>query len=385
MKATPPPPSAEAEAASEALQTLIRQEISAAGGWIPFSRFMQMALYAPHHGYYTGGAQKIGAAGDFITAPALTPLFGQTLARQIHALLPQTAGNLYEFGAGTGDLAAVLLQSCPDTLQHYYIVEISPELAERQRRRIVELAPETAHKVTHLTELPDRFDGVIIGNEVLDAMPCEIVRFSQGGYHRMGVAFSDRHFMLQPGPLENPALRQAAEQYIPRMEGYTSELHPEQYAFVHTLGRKLARGALILIDYGFDAAQYYHPQRRDGTLIGHYRHHTVHDPFFHPGLTDLSTHVNFTDTAQAGTDAGLDLIGYAAQAPFLINLGLLDLLAARFPPEATASPEYLREAANVHKLTAEHEMGELFKTIAFGRGITVDWQGFASGDICHKL
>lgn len=385
MKTTLPFPDTAALASIEALQTLIRKEITTTGGWIPFSRFMQMALYAPLYGYYSGGAQKIGAAGDFITAPALTSLFGQTLARQINALLPQTAGNLYEFGAGEGDLAAALLQSCPDTITQYFILELSPDLKERQQQRIAALAPEHAHKVVHLTELPASFDGIIIGNEVLDAMPCEIIRFHQGNYEQMGVTLSGRHFTFQPQPLKNPSLHQSAAQYIPRIEGYTSELHPEQHAFIRTLSQKLIRGAMIFIDYGFDAAQYYHPQRHNGTLIGHYRHRTVHDPFFHPGLTDLTAHVNFTDIAQAGTDAGLDLIGYTTQAFFLLNLGITGILANRFPDATAPSSDYLREAANIHKLTAEHEMGELFKVIAFGRNIGVEWPGFEHGDICHKL
>ncbi len=378
-----PAPSATAAAASQALQALIAQEIRGNGGWIPFSRFMELALYAPQYGYYTGGAHKIGAAGDFITAPTLTPLFGQTLARQLAVLLPQTAGNLYEFGAGTGALAATLLQNLSDGLKHYYIIEVSPELAERQRRYIAEHAPAAVDKVTHLSALPEQFDGIIIGNEVLDAMPCEIVQRQDDGFQQIGVILDDNDaFTQQARPLTAPQLSAAAHTYFPACAPYTSELHPAQHAFMHTLAEKLTRGAVILIDYGFDAAQYYHPQRHMGTLIGHYRHHTVHDPFFHIGLTDLTAHVNFTDIAQAGTDAGLDLIGYTTQANFLLNLGITEALAATASPESAA---YLREAAAMQQLIDQHEMGELFKVIAFGRDIDVDWQGFAFGDICHKL
>ncbi|MDO4641733.1 MAG: class I SAM-dependent methyltransferase [Neisseria sp.] len=384
MKTTLPSPSAEALVSSEKLQSLIRQEIDDSGGWIPFSRFMTLALYAPQYGYYTGGSHKIGAAGDFVTAPMLTPLFGRALARQFSRLLPQTAGNVYEFGAGTGDLAASLLASCPE-IQFYYIIELSPELADRQRACLASRVPQYVHKVVHLETLPEVLDGVVIGNEVLDAMPCERVAYSSQQYQRIGVAVSDRHFVLEPRVLRDESLLQAAMQYIPPQEGYTSELHPEQHGFVRTLGQKLERGAVILIDYGFDAAQYYHPQRSDGTLIGHYRHHTVHDPFFQIGLADLTAHVNFTDIAQAGTEVGLDLIGYANQAAFLLNLGITELLAEQFSPEHTGSPEYVREAAALQQLTAQHEMGELFKVIAFGKQIEVDWAGFTYGDICHKL
>lgn len=379
-----PAPSATAAAASQALCRIIRTEIQNHGGWIPFSRFMELALYAPRYGYYTGGSHKIGGSGDFITAPTLSPLFGQTLARQLAGLLPQTAGNVYEFGAGTGALAATLLQNLSDGLKHYYIIEVSPELAERQRAHIAEAAPEAAGKVTHLSSLPDTFDGIIIGNEVLDAMPVEIVRHAHNQWQQMGVSLADdSSFIQQAKPLPPSALSQAATSYFPHSpQPYTSELHPAQHAFMHTLAEKLQRGGIILIDYGFDAAQYYHPQRHMGTLIGHYRHHTVHDPFFHIGLTDLTAHVNFTDIAQAGTDAGLDLIGYATQAHFLLNLGITDIMAHHADP---ASADYIRSAAAIHKLTSQHEMGELFKVIAFGRNIGIDWQGFSHSDICHKL
>lgn len=380
---TLPPPSADGQAASNQLSQHIRQTINQAGGWISFAQFMQMALYTPQYGYYTGGAHKIGAAGDFITAPTLSPLFGQTLARQFSALLPQTAGNLYEFGAGTGALAATLLNHLSGSLSgHYYIIELSAELAERQRQHIRQFAPELADKAIHLTELPETFDGIIIGNEVLDAIPCEIIRQQDNQLYHMGVTATANGFDWQQHPLASPELTRLTQQYFPPALDYTSELHPAQYAFIHTLSQKLARGALLMIDYGFDAAQYYHPQRNQGTLIGHYRHHTVHTPFQHVGLTDLTAHVNFTDIAQAGTDAGLDLIGYTTQANFLLNLGITEILTTLADPD---SAEYIREAGHLHKLIGQHEMGELFKVIAFGKNIDIDWQGFISGDICHKL
>lgn len=377
-----PDPSATAAASSQALQSLIADEIRQNSNFIPFSRFMELALYTPGYGYYTGGAHKIGAAGDFITAPTISPLFGQTLARQLAGLLPQTAGNIYEFGAGTGELATTLLQQLSDGLNHYYIIEVSNELAERQKQCILEKVPQAAAKVIHLTALPEQFDGIIIGNEVLDAMPCEIVKREHGGFWQMGVALENQSFIQTARPLEQQELLKAAAGYFPASEPYTSELHPAQHAFIRTLAEKLVRGGMIFIDYGFDAAQYYHPQRHMGTFIGHYRHHTVHDPFFHIGLTDLTAHVNFTDIAQAATDAGLDLIGYTTQAHFLLNLGITEILAQTAQPD---SADYIRETAAVHQLVGQHEMGELFKVIAFGRNIEVDWQGFMFGDICHKL
>ena len=383
MKPQLPLPSPDAQASSAHLTKLIKNEIKQHQNWIPFSRFMELALYTPQYGYYSGGSHKIGTDGDFITAPTLSPLFGQTLAKQLTELLPQTAGNIYEFGAGTGHLAATLLQNLSDGLNHYYIIELSAELAERQRQHILEhTSPEAAAKVIHLTTLPEHFDGIIIGNEVLDAMPCELVRRSGGRFLQIGVGIENGGFSLIPHTLSDTSLIDAAHSYFPDTEPYTSELHPAQYAFIRTLADKLQRGAVIMIDYGFDAAEYYHPQRHMGTLIGHYRHHTVHDPFFNIGLTDLTAHVNFTDIAQAGTDGGLDLIGYTTQADFLLNLGITELI----PPDiAHDSPAYIQTASALHKLLMPHEMGELFKVIAFGRNISIDWQGFAHGDICHKL
>ncbi|WP_369588106.1 class I SAM-dependent methyltransferase [Kingella oralis] len=375
--------------ASDALTQIIAAEIARQGA-IPFSRFMELALYAPQYGYYTGGAHKIGAAGDFVTAPTLSPLFGQTLARQIAPLLPQTAGNVYEFGAGTGALAATLLNALSGCLNAYYIMELSPELAARQQAYIQQHAPDLAHKVKHLTTLPCSFDGVILGNEVLDAMPIErVCRHENGDFSRVCVGYEAGRFVLRYQSLLDPDLFQAALNYfpdpplLPYAGDYTSELHPAQHAFIRTLAQKLMRGAMIWLDYGFDAAQYYHPERSDGTLIGHHRHHTIHDPFYRVGLTDLTAHVNFSDIAEAGCAAGLDLIGYTNQATFLYNLGILDLLAAQFPQ--TDTPSYFQAAQAVNTLTAQHEMGELFKVMAFGKGVAVDWRGFARGDMCHKL
>ncbi|WP_225748121.1 class I SAM-dependent methyltransferase [Eikenella sp. Marseille-P7795] len=376
-----PEPSAEESASSRALCGLIQQHIRERGGFLPFADFMQLALYQPQYGYYTGGAHKIGAGGDFITAPALTPLFGQTLATQLLPLLPQTAGNVYEFGAGTGELAAQLISELSGSLKHYHIIEVSPDLAERQRRHLAATVPQYLHKISWLAELPAELDGIVIGNEVLDAMPCDIVRREHGQWRLMGVSLNEAgQFQWQstPPPAELAAEAQAL---LPDIDGYTSELHLRQQAFVRTLAQRLARGALLFIDYGFDAAQYYHPQRSGGTLIGHYRHHTVHNPFERVGLTDLTCHVNFTALTEAAVQAGLDLIGYATQAAFLLNLGLTERLAAQGSPESEA---YIRAAA-CQTLLAPQEMGELFKAIAFGRRIDPDWQGFALGDLCHKL
>lgn len=362
--------------------------INANNGAISFAQFMQLALYTPQFGYYTGGAQKIGAAGDFITAPTLSPLFAQTLAQQLTEVLPQTAGNIYEFGAGTGQLASDLLHtlSVSGCLKNYYIIELSSELMKRQRDHILQYAPEFANHVIWLTSLPEHFDGVILGNEVLDAMPVERIRRTQhGDWQRAYVGVEKNQFILNFNEIDDNDLFKAAMQYYPDAlpYSYTSELHLTQHAFIQTLAEKLICGAMIWIDYGFDAKQYYHPQRANGTLIGHHRHHSIHDPFFRVGLTDLTAHINFSDIAEAAVCHGLDLIGYTTQAHFLFNLGLLDLLANQFAH--TDTPAYIQAAHAVQQLTAQHEMGELFKVMALGKNVNVDWQGFALGDMCHKL
>ena len=381
---TLPLPSPAAQQSSANLQTLLAEEIKKHRNWIPFSRFMELVLYAPQYGYYTGGSHKIGNDGDFITAPTLTPLFARTLARQLQELLPQTAGNIYEFGAGTGQLAADLLNNLSDGINRYYIIEISSELAARQKDLIQTLAPQAAQKIVHLSALPETFDGIIIGNEVLDAMPVEIIRKDEGdSFEHVGICLDNDRFTYSARPLHDLQLSALASLYFPKISSpYTSELHPQQYAFIRTLASRLEHGCMIFIDYGFDAAQYYHPQRNQGTLIGHYRHHVIHNPFDFIGLADLTAHVNFTDIAQAGTDAGLDLIGYLPQSHFLLNLGITELLAQTGKTDSAA---YIREAAAVQKLIDQHEMGELFKVIAFGKNINIDWIGFCFGDICHKL
>lgn len=376
--------SANAKQSSQNLCEAIMAEMKQHDGAISFAHFMQMALYEPRWGYYTGGAHKIGAAGDFITAPTLTPLFGQTLAQQLRVLLPQTAGYIYEFGAGTGALAVDLLNALSGSLKKYHIIELSSELTERQRAYLQKHAPKYVESVIWLNKLPETFDGIVLGNEVLDAMPVERIRRDEhGNLTRAYVVVENEQFCFQYRLLDDEKLIQAACQYLPNVPDYTSELHLVQRAFITTVAEKLTRGVMIWIDYGFDAAQYYHWQRSEGTLMGHHRHHAVHDPFFRVGLTDLTAHVNFTDIAEAGVCAGLDLIGYTTQANFLFNLGILDILVQQHPQCDT--PEYVKAAHALQQLTAPHEMGELFKVMALGRNIDVDWRGFAQGDLCYKL
>ncbi|WP_137009185.1 class I SAM-dependent methyltransferase [Aquitalea aquatilis] len=381
---TLPAPSTAALATSQALCTHIRQAISDAGGWIPFSRYMELALYAPGMGYYSAGSHKLGSAGDFTTAPEMSAFFGRTLARQIAELLPQTAGKLYEFGAGTGKLAIDILTELEalDCLpEQYIIIDLSADLIERQQNAIRAALPHLADRLQWLSVLPAELDGVVIGNEVLDAMPCELLHWTPEPQQR-GVALEGEQFIWQDRPIQDPALQGQAAALNISQAGYISELSLSNTAFIHTLARHLVRGAILLVDYGYPAAEFYHPQRHMGTLIGHYRHHTVDDPFFLPGLMDLTCHVDFTAIAQAGIDAGLDLIGYTTQAQFLINAGITQLLGEL---DADDSASYLPVVAMVQKLLSMQEMGELFKVIGFGRGISIDWLGFTQGDRCHTL
>jgi len=365
------------------LEDLLIRRIAATGP-IRLADYMAECLLHPSHGYYTT-RMPFGREGDFTTAPELTPLFGATLARQIAELLPQTGGTVYEFGAGSGRLAADLLARLAELgslPERYVIIDLSPDLIDRQQALLAAKAPAWLDRVSWAGELPEKLDGVVIGNEVLDAMPCElVVRGENGAVLRRGVVREGAAFAFADRPAD-AALAARADACLPALPGYVSEVSPANAAFVSTLGARLVRGAVILIDYGFPRAEYYHPQRSRGTLIGHYRHHTVDDPFFLPGLMDLTCHVDFTAVAEAGLSAGLDLIGYLSQAQFLVNAGLADELS-RLDSSDTA--RYAPQAAAAQKLVSPAEMGELFKVVAFGRGVGVDWAGFTQGDRCHTL
>ncbi len=382
-----PEPDENAKLASQALCQIIQRQITQNNGWISFADYMQAALYTPQHGYYRRGGYKIGQDGDFITAPTLTPLFGQTLATQLAELLPQTAGNIYEFGAGTGKMALDIIQTLLQNNQpftHYYIIEVSSELRQRQRTLLTQNLPEIAHKITHLDVLPDTFDGIILGNEVLDAMPCERICWrTPRQIEHVGVTWNQTTgFRLENRPLINPFLLKLAQALPLKVYPYTSELHATQQTLMTTLAEKLLRGAIIWIDYGFDAAQYYFSERTEGTLIGHYRHHTIHDPFFYPGLCDLSCHINFSAIIEAGIDAGLDLAGYTTQAHFLLNLNITEQLTRTGNPQELP---YIKAAKACQKLLNQHEMGELFKVAGLGKGINTPWQGFCQNDHSYRL
>lgn len=376
-----PQPAAEALAVSQQLHALIAAEVGDAGGWISFARYMELALYAPGLGYYSAGSRKLGRAGDFVTAPELSPLFGRTLAHQVAELLAQDIPDIIELGAGSGTLAAAMLEELAalDRLpQRYRILEVSADLRERQREFLLARVPALSERIEWLEHLPERINAVVIGNEVLDALPAQRIRVDRGRVEEIGVSLDDGHFAWSHRPAANALAAIAVAQQLP--DDYETEINLAAQSLVADLARRLQHGALLLIDYGFPAHEFFHPQRNRGTLMCHYRHRAHSDPFLWPGLQDITTHVDFS--AIAGAAAALDLLGYASQAQFLINCGITTLLAET---PATDAARYAPLASQVQQLLSPAEMGELFKVIAFGRGVRAPLCGFVRGDRTHTL
>jgi SAM-dependent MidA family methyltransferase len=381
-----PEPDADARVHSDRLRAEIAHAIDAADGFLPFDRYMQMALYAPGLGYYVAGARKFGSAGDFVTAPELTPLFGRALAAQVDSILAATQRReIVELGAGSGRLASDLLSALAamgKPARHYFIIEVSAELRERQHATIERLAPSELANVEWTTQLPARIEGAIVMNEVLDAVPVHLIARRGGAWLERGVSLEYGRLAWAERPLRDARLIALAANRFPAVGDYASELNPAAEALVEHVGRRLATGALLVVDYGFTRAEYYLPERNNGTLMGHYRHRAHDDPFLWPGLSDLTAHVDFTAIAEAGERAGLAVAGFTAQASFLLACGLLDRLRETGPPESLA---YLREASAVQTLTSMSGMGELFKVLALARGEGIDWKGFALSDRSHRL
>ncbi len=382
-----PLPDADARAHSARVVARIRAEVADAGGWIPFARYMDLALYAPGLGYYAAGATKLGAAGDFVTAPEMTPLFAAALATQVAAILEAAQRReIVELGGGSGRLAADLLNALADRAalpSRYAILEPSPDLRLRQRATIARDAAAHLARVDWLDALPEAIDGAAIANEVLDALPARVVARRNGEWYERGVEWdAERAAFCWGDRRSGTRIEELAAPRFPANGDYTSEIGPAAEALVEDLCTRLLRGAALFIDYGFPAAEYYHPQRDQGTLMCHYRHRAHGDPFLWPGLTDITAHVDFTAIAQAGGRAGLEVAGYTAQAPFLLGCGILDALAAVGAPDSVA---YVRAAAPVQKLLSPAEMGELFKVIAFARADGISWPGFALAESSHRL
>ncbi|MFM2434898.1 MAG: hypothetical protein RL063_878 [Pseudomonadota bacterium] len=387
---TLPTPSRDAQKHSLQLQGLIQQTIKKAGGWIDFSKFMQLALYAPQLGYYSAGNQKFGTGGDFVTAPEISTLFGQTLAQQVAQILALSKGSVMELGAGTGRLAVHLLQALeqlnclPD---QYYILDVSDHLRQVQLEYLQErLSPQLLQRVVWLSQLPVTFTGVILGNEVLDAIPVHIVHTTAHGLFERGVVQAEQGLTWSDKPwAEAPAsghhlLDEITSLSLPT--GYVSEFCPAANGLIASLALTLERGVILMIDYGFSASEYYHPQRNLGTLMCHYQHYAHTDPLINIGLQDITAHVNFTSIAYAGVNNGLQLSGFCGQAQFLMNCGILKLMA-QVSPDDMAS--YAPLAAAAQKYLSPAEMGDLFKVIAFSKNIDEPLLGFIEGDKSHTL
>jgi len=379
-----PAPDPDALAASHSLQQLIAAVIAQEGGQIAFSRFMELALYAPRLGYYSGGAAKLGADGDFITAPEMTPLFGAAVARVAAAIIAQSAPDIIEFGAGTGRLARDVLTALGAQgveVRSYTIIELSGELRARQQENLADLP-----QIRWLDAMPDSFSGVVLANEVLDAMPVELVIRSSDGWRRQMVTIEDGAFAFVQAPL-GAALEQQLVRQVPdhaqMIEGYLTELHPVGAGFMGSLAGMFAhgRGAAILFDYGFPAHEYYLDQRIGGTLMCHYRHHAHPDPFYLPGLQDITSHVDFTAMALASQDAGLPVLAYMSQAAFLIGAGIGELLLENDPEDAK---RFLPHSRAVQKLVSPAEMGELFKVLVVGKDVELP-EPIVRADRSHRL
>ena len=369
-----PPPDPDALAASRALLERIGAELAAGDNWIPFARYMELALHEPGLGYYAAGSRKLGRGGDFVTAPELTPFFGRALARQVSEILRPGEGIL-EFGAGSGVLAEALISEIPEL--KYEILETSPELEQRQQRRL-------GDRARWLDRLPQGFRGVMIANEVVDAMPVHAVAWTEKAILERGVCANEGQLAWSDRAAEGPVLLNASnlEIEIPPSGRYEGELALLARLWMRSLGRILERGALIVIDYGFPAREYFHPQRSMGTLACHYRHHVHGDPFYLPGLQDITAHVDFSALARSAAEGGLAVLGFTTQARFLVNCGITHLLGELDPADAA---RYLPAASAVQKLLSPSEMGELFKVLAVGRGVEPSLMGFSGGDRRNAL
>lgn len=387
-----PSPDPSEQAYSDTLKAILHKQITHSGGWIPFTDYMETVLYTPETGYYSGGAAKFGATGDFVTAPEISPLFGQTLAQQVAPILNTIdQSSILEFGAGSGKLAIDLLRTL-ETLnslpQHYYILDLSADLQQRQQAIIEQHIPHLASRISWLSTLPKQFNGLILANEVLDAMPVHLVVWQNGTPLERGVIWKDQELVWQDRPLGMGELLDAARQLPPADQFshplYISEISLANRHFIQSLAILLQRGAILLIDYGFGQNEYYHPQRHQGTLMCHYRHHAHDDPFFLPGLQDITSHVDFSTVARTAMNAGLQLAGYTTQAHFLINCGITDLLA-RTPADQPSS--YLPLVSQVQRLVSPAEMGELFKVMILSKDIDIDAvsYGFTRGNLQRLL
>ena len=381
---------AEASLLGEMRGRLIAQ-IESAGGALPFDLYMETALYAPGLGYYVNGRRKFGEAGDFVTAPEVSPLFSRCLARQVaECLLNLGGGSVLEVGAGSGRMATDMLSELEmlDALpERYQILELSPSLRQAQFDTLSHGVPHLLPRVVWLTEMPSAgFRGVLVGNELLDAMPVHRFRRVEGTWQELAVAVEGGTFCDRWKPLQSPGLAEALEKLWPDatgvIEGYSSELNMRLAPWLKAVAASLDAGYIILIDYGFAQREYYHAERSLGTLICHFRHRAYADPYLLPGLQDMTANVDFTALAQAAVALGFELSGYTTQAHFLIDSGLEQMLSTSDPNDLK---RHLSMMQGVKKLTLPGEMGERFKVMALARGARAALSGFRSRDMRERL
>lgn len=370
---------------SQQLSEIIRQEITATPEQvIPFNRYMELALYYPHLGYYSNPLFKFGANGDFVTAPLISNLFGYMLARQLHELFSfGIKANVLEFGAGNGKLAVDILASLGDSIENYYILELSADLIAWQKETIAAKVPHLKDKVIWLNELPRDFNGVILANEVLDAQPCELVSYHDGVASGLGVAYQENKFSFKHCQL-SPSAEHTVGQLALDYHDYITEVHSANQGFIKSIAENLQHGAVLLIDYGISQAEYYHPQKARGSLRGFFRQHVLDNILVYPGLIDITSSVNWTSIVTTAIDNQLEFIGYTNQGSFLINCGISDVMQELKTqlPEA----QYLQLSNQVNKLISHNEMGESFKVCAFSKGIEQDsWLGFSNFDRSYSL
>ena len=363
---------------TELLSQKIMAEIASNGGWIPFSRYMEMALYEPGMGYYSAGAHKLGTGGDFTTAPELSPLFGAAIVETLLPILEalQSQGlptQILEFGAGTGKLAQSILsrlQELDFTLDHYDIIEISPDLAQRQEERLQHLSKKLnlSTQCHWLSSLPNSFKGIMLANEVIDAIPCDAIIFQNGFWYWQGVSVVDGKLIWSAGKPAEQSLLPEALVNGSFSEGYVTELHVPANAWMRQVANHLDTGLFLTFDYGFPENDYYHAQRLEGTLIAHHRHHAIQDPFYLPGLCDVTTHVEWSQIARSALEAGVDDVYLSNQASYLLDAGIGDIALEIGDP---SNPEtFLPISNSLQKLLSEAEMGEIFKVFAFSKKLS---------------
>jgi SAM-dependent MidA family methyltransferase len=374
-----PAPSPEAAEHSQLLAEHIASVIAAEGDWIPFSRFMELALYAPGMGYYTAGTRKFGGEGDFVTAPEISDMYAKCLSRQAAQVLRATGGDLLELGPGSGALAADLfgeLKAIGMPPRKYLLLEVSADLRERQRARIAERWPDDLDRFEWIDRLPQNIRGLVIANEVLDVVPFALVHRMSGEIYERGVIVTEAGFAWDDVRIPEGDLKRRATAVLPPGDyDYLTEIGLAAEGLVRTIAGSLEAGAALFIDYGFSEQEFYHPQRSMGTLRCHYRHRFHGDPFFRPGLQDITAHVDFTAMARAAEQGGAEIEGFTTQAYFLISCGLAVLVSAGDP---TATLSKLKASSAVHRLISPSEMGELFKVMAVTKGMQEPLLGFQS-------